>query len=237
MVGEPHRCWRFRFRPLAVAPKVAPAVFACELGSRGLRNISKPDCLARVPDAIADTPAQAANLRARAELMKQIAVIVKDSGLDASRSGRPVRRGAASYERLAAQPRFAFLDRCVGQRRDLRSAGRRISTCKRPKKAAFGAIQLGASLPTGSDRPTPSRSLFSAQELPKVETICHAATKVTGRTGRALDFLRLCETLRPVLRCSFAHRRAATRCCHAHAVAKIKGRATGSARYDSGRVD
>ena len=64
---------------LSQLPPKLPRRVICELGSSGLRNISKPDCLARVPDAIGDTPEQAASLRARAELMRKIAAIVKDS--------------------------------------------------------------------------------------------------------------------------------------------------------------
>ena len=193
----------------------------------------KPDSFASVWDAIADTPEQAANLRARAELMRQIAAIVKDSGWT---------QAEAAGQCGVTQPRMNDLLRGRVSRSMLwniaTAIGRTVHfDLRAANKADFGAVHLGASLPTGSDRPTPSRSLAGARGLPKVETIRDAAKKVAGRTGRALDLLRLRETLSPVLRCSFAHRRAAARCRHAHAVEQIKGRATGFARYDSGRVD
>jgi predicted XRE-type DNA-binding protein len=121
-------------------PQSCPRRVACELGSRDLRNIPKPDCLARAPDAIADTPDHAAGLRARADLMRQTAAIVKNSGWT---------QAEAAGQCGVTQPRMNDLLRG----RVSRSMHWNIATAigrtvhfdlRAANKAAFGAVQLGA---------------------------------------------------------------------------------------------
>src|ERR1035437_8015931 len=76
--------------------------------------MSKPESYASVWDAVADTPEQAANLRARAERMRTIAARLKQSG----RSGKTLRRNAATDQRSAARPGLALLAGRAGQHRD-----------------------------------------------------------------------------------------------------------------------
>jgi hypothetical protein len=70
--------------------------------------MSKSDSYASVWDAIADTPEQAANLRARSELMQNRGT-PQTTRLDPGRSGKTLRRNAATDQRSAARSGFSLL--------------------------------------------------------------------------------------------------------------------------------